>query len=193
MVAVVLPLRDPPRGGVPRWDFVESDYLLVVERDGVAGVAVVTQTEQWRGNQVWAGPGLLLGTIQNPSPEDALISFFSSSTGERHDVRRCHRRSEAWCITDGTGSVLARVTPRAVVVSRPVAAARPVAVSRPPEEDRTKPRLFARLANAFTNATRVPTVGCEIVGAGPAFDWVRHGLWIIAAALCDPSFRPDYD
>jgi hypothetical protein len=177
MVAVVRPRRDLPLGGVPRWGFKVSDYRLVVERDGVAGIAVTYPAGARPRMQVWAGLGVLLGEIHYPSPEDALISF-SDPTGGRGDVRRCPNPSTAWRVTDRTGLELARVTPR------------PVALPAPTEEGQPKPRrLAARWAAAIKPSFRSLPEGCEVVETGPTFDWVRHGLTIVVAASCDRKVR----
>jgi hypothetical protein len=180
MLAVVRPLRDRPRGGVPDWGFYESECLLVVERDGVAGLAVTSMVEPQHGQQmsvrrkqVWAGSGVLLGTITYPSPEDAVASF-SGATGVRRDVRRRRKPNPEWWVTEATGADIARVTPRRAVL--------------PGSAGETEGRLAGWVA-AGKRARWGPPEGCEIVEAGPTFDWVRHGLLVVAAAVCDREVR----
>jgi hypothetical protein len=158
---------------VPRWGLEASDYLLVVERDGVAGIAVTRHSGLGTGVQVWTGLGSLLGVIHHRSLDSVFT--FSESAGGSGRVNRCLQPSGAWCVVDASGSEIARVTPR------------PLPGSHPRQEGQPKDRLLARLAGALRRSYRSLPEGCEIVESGPAFDWVRHGLTIALAALCDPD------
>jgi hypothetical protein len=74
-------------------------------------------------------------------------------------------------VVDAEDHELARITPRRFVMDLG------------PEDTRARLARWGREAHSLF--IYQPPRSCEVVEAGPGFDWRRHGLFVALAAFCD--------
>jgi hypothetical protein len=191
VIAVVRRVPGRPQVAVPHW--VDARSCVVVGPDGAAALVierglVITRADKprivGRANAKYlADANALIGMVGRGGTGERLI--FRDCTCGRRRKCVCGARKGAvlnWStmdlgaacpVVDDEQHELGRITLRMSSISR---------------EDTgtgaTRAMLARSVRAARTSLARGP-MRFELVGAGPGFDWRRHGLFVALAVLCD--------
>lgn len=187
-IAVVRPIPRWRARTMPHWA-EDNHWFVVMGPDSASGLAVTAQglvkrryaLASIRESRILVQGRSLIGIVE-VGHGGSIAMFRDCTCGQRRRECRCGgrkgkllpgRRHGSWMVVDDEGHQLAHITPHKF------------AIGVDSEDARARALRWARMAQEVFLTQ--PKKSCDVVEASPGFDWYRHGLLVVLAALCDPS------